>query len=390
MNPDVIVVGGGLAGCSVAWHLASTHRVLLLEQGDHPGGEASAQNAGMLRTMGEDPTERALALRTQAWMAQQELGGFEDFPEPLSTRTGAVLALAHDPAHLTDAVAHLRARGEHLERLAEPAQIAPVLAGARLAQAWYQPSARIVDPHALNQGFLAGIRRMGGEIRAKAQVSQLAPGRVLLASGETLCAEHIVLASGAWSAHLAAQLGVRRAFVPIRRALMHSGPHPLSSPAHPWTWIDDVGVYARPESGGWLMSACDERLDYPAPGPGSQGPVPEATRALLSDKLQRYLPALGDARPAGGWTGLRTFAPDRRPALGADPERAGIWWAAGLGGFGVSCCVGVGQAVSTWIRGDKTPWLHAGSVNPGRAHPSRWLIRPDGDLRHGRLAGAFP
>ena len=388
--PDVLVVGGGLAGCSVAWHLAPTHRVLLIEQGDHPGGEATAQNAGMLRTMGEDPTERALALRTQAWMEEQESGAFGDFPEPVSRRTGAVLALAHDPAHLTDAVAHLRARGEHLERLSNPAQVAPVLAGARLAQAWHQPSARIVDPYALNQGFLTGLRRMGCQVRAGVQAVDVAPGRVTLASGEELSAEHVVLATGAWSAQLCTRMGIRRPFVPIRRALMHSGPHPLSAPDHPWTWIDDVGVYVRPESGGWLMSACDERLDYPAPGPGSMSSVPEATRALLSDKLQRYLPALADARPAGGWTGLRTFAPDRRPALGADPERPGIWWAAGLGGFGVSCSVGVGQAVSAWIRGETTPWLHAGSVNPGRAHPSRWLIRPDGDLRHAKLASAFP
>ncbi len=389
MTPDVIVVGGGLAGCSVAWHLASTHRVLLIEQGDHPGGEATAQNAGMLRTMGEDPTERALALRTQAWMAEQAQGAFEDFPEPVSTQTGAVLALAHDPAHLTDAVAHLRARGEHLERLSDPSAIAPVLAGARLAEAWYQASARIVDPHALNQGLLAGLRRLGGQVRANARVAEVHPGRVVLASGAVLSAEHVVLATGAWSAQLSQSMGIRRPFVPIRRAVMHSGPHPLSTPGHPWTWIDDVGVYVRPESGGWLMSACDERVDYPAPGPGSQGSVPEATRALLSDKLQRHLPALAQARPAGGWTGLRTFAPDRRPALGADPERPGLWWAAGLGGFGVSCSVGVGQALAAWIRGEDTPWLHAGSVNPGRPHPSRWLIRPDGDLRHAKLAGAF-
>jgi len=385
--PDVIVIGGGLAGCSVAWHLASTHRVLLLEQGDHPGGEATAQNAGMLRTMGEDPTERALALRTQAWM---EGPPCQDFPEPVSTRTGAVLALACDPDHLSDAVAHLRARGEVLEDLAKPAEVAPILAGAPLARAWYQPTARIVDPHALNQGFLAGLRRMGGQVRAGVQAVDIASGRVTLASGEQLCAEHVVLATGAWSAQLCARMGIRRSFVPIRRALMHSGPHPLYSPEHPWTWIDDVGVYVRPESGGWLMSACDERPDYPSPGPGSQGPVPEGTRALLSDKLQRYLPALAQARPAGGWTGLRTFAPDRRPALGPDPERPGLWWAAGLGGFGVSCSVGVGQAISSWIRGETTAWLHAGSVNPGRAHPSRWLIRPDGDLRHAKLASAFP
>jgi D-arginine dehydrogenase len=63
-QPDVVIVGGGIIGASVAYQLAATHRVLLIEQGSQPGLEATAQNAGLLRRMGDEPTERALAQQT--------------------------------------------------------------------------------------------------------------------------------------------------------------------------------------------------------------------------------------------------------------------------------------------------------------------------------------
>ena len=69
MRADVIVVGAGLIGTSVAWHLARTHDVLILEQGGLAGAEASAQNAGMVRQLVRDPVERALATRSAQSLA---------------------------------------------------------------------------------------------------------------------------------------------------------------------------------------------------------------------------------------------------------------------------------------------------------------------------------
>src|SRR5690606_16110974 len=124
---DVVVVGAGLAGCAVAWHLAPRARVLVVEQGEAPGAEATAQNAGMVRRLGEDPFERALAIRTAEWLADP--GADWEGTEP-SRVTGAVLALARDPFHLHDGVAHLRARGVRIEACDRPAEVAPALAGS--------------------------------------------------------------------------------------------------------------------------------------------------------------------------------------------------------------------------------------------------------------------
>jgi glycine/D-amino acid oxidase-like deaminating enzyme len=339
----------------------------------------------MVRCLGEDPYERALAIRTAAWL---EDPGADWASTPPSRVTGAVLGLAIDPWWLSDAVAHLRAAGVAVEALDQPFTIAPALSGAPLLKAWHLPTARVADAHALVSGFVRGARSRGAVLRMGTQVRQVVQQGGTVRGVDTdqglVEADAVVLAAGAWSSALAHQLGLERPLVPVRRTLMQSRAHGLSTPNHPWVWVDDVGVYARPEAGGWLCSGCDETVDPPT-GPNSRGPVDPEQRARAASKLDRYLPALGDVQLHKGWTGLRTFAPDRRPVLGADPDLPGLWWAAGLGGFGVSVCKGVGEALEAWMMGEELGWLRPRGVSPGRDFPRRWPIRPTGDIQNTHL-----
>ncbi|RME29159.1 MAG: FAD-binding oxidoreductase, partial [Deltaproteobacteria bacterium] len=134
-RPDTIIVGAGLAGASVAARLPGPS--LVVDQAPQPGAEASAQNAGMVRLLVEDPVERRLALRAESLLAALD----EHWPDPPSTVTGGLLALVHDPAHLDDGVAHLRLAGIPVEAIDHPAEVAPALAGARTARAWWLPTA---------------------------------------------------------------------------------------------------------------------------------------------------------------------------------------------------------------------------------------------------------
>lgn len=372
----------------MAWHLAGEARVTVLERGAQPGTEATAQNAGMIRCLGEDPYERALAVRTHRWLADPP----EGFAHA-SRQTGAVLGLAIDPHWLSDGVAHLRAAGLTVEALDRPGEVAPGMADSPLLRAWYLPDARVGDAHALVHGFLGQARDRGATLRTGVAVTGLTVEGGRLTGVQTdagpITADAVVLAAGAWAGSLAATAGLKRPLFPVRRTLLQTAAHPLSGPKHPWIWVDDAGVYARAEGTGWLVSGCDEAVDPPQ-GPGSRGPVDPELRALAATKLDRFLPALGDARFTGGWTGLRTFAPDRRPILGADPELPGLWWAAGLGGFGVSTCAAVGEAVSSWLLGKQTSWLRPRGVSAGRDFPRRWTVRPTGSVAEAHFVDGAP
>jgi glycine/D-amino acid oxidase-like deaminating enzyme len=378
----VVVVGAGLAGVSVACALAGRATVTLVDRGPL-GAEASSDNAGMLRRMGEDPYERALALRTHERLVR------EPWLAEVSRACGAVLAFGRDPGHLHDAAAHLRWAGVP-HRWVERFDEVPALAGSPVLGGWWLPEERVVDPWALLQVLWARARA-GGVERVRDEVAGIVTddGRVTgvqLAEGR-LAADAVVLAAGAWSAELAARVGAPIPLVPLRRSLVQTAAHALSSPDHPWCWVDDEGVYVRPESGGWLISGCDEAVETHLAVP-SRGPVEAEGRALALHKLQQWFPALGDATPRGGWTGLRTFAPDRRPVLGLDPAVPGLWWAAGLGGFGVSCGLAAGEAVAAWLLEGSVDWISPRGVSPRRPMLQRWMIRPTGDLAGAVAVGA--
>lgn len=372
MHTEVAIVGAGLAGSSVAWHLAPHARVLVVDRGAQPGAEASADNAAMIRRLVEGPDERALAQRTHDFL---EAPGPDWADQPPSVRTGAVVALVNASSTLHEAAARMAEAGVGIERVQDPGAVAPLLAGARLAHAWHLPDERVADPHALVAGFVRGAARSGASFRMHTQVEEIVceGGRVrgLRTSAGDVDCERVVLAAGAWCGRLVEPLGLERPLYPLRRTLLHAR-RPPSAADHPWCWLDDVGLYLRPESGGWLGSACDEALD--ANAPMSRSSAGAYARALAQEKVALYLPAAEDLRWSGGWSGLRTFAPDRRPLLGADPEVEGLHWAAGLGGFGVTCSYAVGEAVAASVLGQPVPWLDEAAVSPGRSYPASSVL----------------
>ncbi len=355
------MVGAGIAGASLAWHLAGPRcRVLILEQGRQPLGEASAQNAGMLRCFVAGEEERALACKSR--LRIDSLASHPDWEgaAPLRT-TGAVLALAEPDPRYEPIAADLRARGIRCEA-ADPrllGRVAPAMAGSPVTEAWWLPDEGLCDAWTLGQGFLRGARRRRAELRTGVEVLELTRRGDRIAGVITdrgpIDAGIVVLAAGAWSDALARRADLTGPeLTPKARHLLQSAPHPLGTRDHPWCWIDDVGLYVRPEAGGFLVSPCDETDRFPKRGAGSGAPVEALGRALAHEKLTRYLPALADLRLVGGWRGLRTFTPDRSLRAGFDPTVDGLYWMAGLGGCGVSVALALGERCAAELQGVTT------------------------------------
>ncbi len=368
-SAEIVIVGAGLAGLAAAWFLAPNHDVLILEQGPSRAAEASAQNAGMLRRLVADPVERALACRSFRYL---ETPVTDHWSVPPWRKTGAVIASVGKAPALQAAANDLDARGvtTHSLTTAELGQLLPMAASLKADSIWYLPDAGTTDAWTLCSGLLRGARSEAARLRLNTKVTGLSTdgSRVNGVTTPTgrIGADKVVVAAGAWSGSLAGPGAFPPVLTPLHRHLIHSAPHAASNPDQPWLWIDDAGLYLRPEGEGWLCSPCDESPGMPSPEPGSIESALPGGLELLHEKLTKLLPRLGPLRIRGGWRGLRTFAPDRRPVVGPDPEREGLWWAAGLGGHGVTTCFAIGELLMARMDDSPIDWVDWRALDPGR------------------------
>ena len=339
---DIVVVGAGIAGIGFAWCAAGERRVRIVEQGPQPLAEASAQNAGMLRRFVLPAEERAMACRTRVLI--DEIGaGLAPADRPFR-RTGAVLALARPDPRYAAAAPDLASRGVAVEPIDRRAlaELAPAMDGSPVASAWYLPDEGVVDAWTLGHRLLGDAADRGAELSLDTRVTGLSRDGDRVVGVRTdrgpIAAELVVLAAGAWAEPIARESGIESPVLqPKARHLLRTAEHPLAHRDHPWCWIDDVGVYVRPEAGGFLVSPCDETDLRPAPGPGSSRAVTLVGRATAQEKLAAWFPRLADLRTQDGWVGLRTFEPVVRAPHIAQHPGGGLLWLAGLGGSGISC-----------------------------------------------------
>ncbi len=336
LETDVLVVGAGMAGAATAYHLAqsSDREVLVVEREATAGEHSSGRNAAFIREYEEDP-----AL------------------QPLSTAGATVLREAR--------LAPYRACGAMLVGLGDE-DVAARFPLARGRGRWC-PEDGVVDTAGLLQTYLRGRRLLlctqvvswsaDGELL---RVSAVSGGRELGSPNLIILCRVLVNAAGPWGGVIGGL-----PLTPCNRHVFMTPPMPEIDPAWPFIWDVGHGLYFRPESGGLLLSPCDET---PAP-PGS---YVEDARKLedLCEKLERLQPALSQVAIASGWVGQRTFAPDRRYVIGFDPREPRLFHVAGLGGHGVTASWSVGRLAADLILGKPVPeW--AGLFSPARFDPAR-------------------
>jgi D-arginine dehydrogenase len=331
---DILIVGGGISGVSLAARLAPHARVALAEAEEHLGTQATGRSAALLVEAYERPEMRRLTTRSRAFF-ETPPKGFSD--TPLSGRRGVMVYGGADDLPKLREEFELAARTTTV-RWCDAEAVAkhcPLLKPDVAAAGFLEPNALQLDANALLQGFARTARADGAELHTAAPVRSIArrvEGWEVQAGSRAIFCAILVNAAGAWVDEVAALSGVaRRGLGPMRTAATLPVPEEIARmlPTHPFATPIDGSFYFKPETGSIMVSLSEETLSEPCDA------YPEELDVAVA--LERFHAAtiVPRARPSATWAGLRTFAADRLPVVGFDPDAEGFFWYAGQGGTGI-------------------------------------------------------
>ena len=364
---EVIIVGGGIAGASLAYFLTErgVTDVLLLEREDQPGYHATGRSAAVLAEL--DPNSTLQRLKTlSAGFLRDPPAGFAEAPilEP-----SGIMTLFREPlwTAFRQVAPFLEEGGTRIELLspADAAARVPALLPDRFDGAALLPEDGHIDVHALLWGYLGHARRRGVEHRFAAAVRgiRVEGGRCtgVLTDRGALDARWVVDAAGAWAGRVAAMAGAAPIpLVPHRRTIVVFDV-PFDVRAWPMVASEEDHLYFAPESGGLKLSPMDEDPMEPC------DPQPdERVVAAGLARLATLAPALVPRTLRRRWSGLRTFAPDRVHVVGEDPRVRRFFWLAGQGGCGIETSPIIGQITADLIVDGRTERFDAGLLAPAR------------------------
>jgi glycine/D-amino acid oxidase-like deaminating enzyme len=393
-RPDVIVVGGGVVGCSIAYRLAKTgRRVLLLEKRGLAAG-ASGRNGGILGVGSSLLSEegRAVYALTAANLAlvqrlPDELGVDFELRQP---GTLNVATTPEQAEHLKASAVQQRAAGLDVAWLDrdEARSLMPALTDAILG-AEYTRDAGHLWPFALVNGFAAAAKRHRAAIRTGVAVERLLRrgDRVtgVVAAGEAIEAEEVVLATNASTPLLLPELPPG-AIVPARGQILVTQPVPPVLP-HPFGTNFDK-EYGRQTAGGQILGGGFRRLDEDE-GLGHEAErVSPAVLHGIAGWLTTLFPRLAGITVVRAWAGIMGFTADGVPLIGRASWAPGLTIAAGFNGGGFSWGTVVGVVIADLLRGrdpgfDLRPFRPERFAESGTAWTNPFTA---GEKRHAAVA----
>ena len=359
---DAVIVGGGVTGVSIAFHLAGlgVKRVLVLER-KFLGAGGTGRSVGIIRQL--YPT------RETSEMVFRSLRVFERFGEAVGgeagfVRTGALIGVSPAMRPTLERTLELQRDVGIRAEIVEPGDLGRIerrIDTAGLGAILWEPGSGYGDPSAVTAGFAAAARRRGVTIEQGTEVVRIRAerGRVLgvdTAAGDTVDAPVVVNAAGLWAPQVARLAGVELPIIIGRHPVFLVARQAGFGREHP-VYLDLAGgSYVRPETGGLTMtgSLTDDETQHPMDPEllGSEAGFDEAEVVL--ERTARALPALAEARFARGYAGAFDITPDWMPILDESPVR-GLFIAAGMSGHGFKLSPAVGEMMAALITGARPP-----------------------------------
>jgi sarcosine oxidase subunit beta len=383
--PDVVVVGAGVMGASVAWHLAGLGaKVTLLEREGEVGRGSTGRATGGFRAQFGTEINVALSLlaREKLLRFQDELcvdPGYRPAGYLWLARTEAQLALLRQAQRVQHAV------GLESSRMLSPREIAevnPFVRVAGLAGAAYCPADGFIRPLEILRGYLQGARRLGARLLTGTPplaFERDSAGRITAVetAAATLATGAVVNAAGPWAAQVAGLAGLAIPVVPLRRQVASTVPCAIFPADLPMSIFVEDGFHFRARDGRMLLL-------LPTPG-NPEDPfddsIEEGWLSRVAKVAAERVPALAGVPldRARSWAGLYEMSPDKHALVGALPACPNFFFLNGSSGHGVMHAPVLGQLLAELIVHGRARALEIHPLRPSRfdegdANPSSELL----------------
>ncbi|HKD45992.1 MAG TPA: FAD-dependent oxidoreductase [Candidatus Angelobacter sp.] len=356
---DVVIIGGGIVGSSIAWQLttAGCRNVLVVERESSQGKGSTGKSMGGVRAQFSTGVNIQMSLYSIPFYASFD----ETLGHPSGYRDQGYLFVATRDAHLR----YLEANFERQKALGlktvgllsseEITRMLPLLRADDIVGGSFCSTDGFVDPYSAMIGFMTRAAEQGTQLWKKTEVTGIARDKSGICGVETtrgqVATRTVVNAAGAWAAQAAKLAGVELPVEPLRRMLVPSEPFedfPASSPM-----VIDMtnGFHFRPEGRGFLLAWND-----PEETPGYKTDFePSFIEKILTRAADR-VPVFENlaVNPRRAWAGLYEMTPDHHAILGPVPQVPGLFLANGFSGHGVMHAPATGKIISDLILTGKT------------------------------------
>jgi sarcosine oxidase subunit beta len=361
---DIVIIGGGIVGSSIAWHLteAGARNVLVVERESQQGKGSTGKSMGGVRAQFSTDVNIRMSLYSIPFYAAFE----ERLGHPSGYRPQGYLFLATRPVHLD----YLRANQErqialglNSARMVPSDEIAreyPQLRTDDVLGAAFCSTDGFVDPNSAMVGFMNAACERGARLWKSTEVTAIHTDSQGVYEVQTsrgaIATRCVVNAAGAWSASVARLVNVELPVEPLRRMLLPT--EPFADFPHTAPMIIDMatGFHFRPESLGFLLAWADPQETRSFDTNFDPGFV-EKVLTLAADRVPCFENLA--INPKRGWAGLYEMTPDHHPVLGPVPEVPGFFLANGFSGHGVMHAPATGKILADLITSGTTKLIDA-------------------------------
>jgi sarcosine oxidase subunit beta len=377
-SADVIIIGAGIVGSSIAYHLteAGCRSVIVLERESSQGKGSTGKSMGGVRAQFATPVNIRMSLYSIPFFCDFE----EATGHPSGYRPQGYLFVATRQGHLEylrDNYSRQTALGLKTVQLLsaeEVVRIAPELRSDDILGGSFCSTDGFVDPNSVMTGFMAHALERGARLLRDTEATGIAMDSNGVAGVRTargfIASRTVVNAAGAWARSVAQLAGIELPVEPLRRMLVPTQPFDRISRKSPMVVDMATGFHYRPEGLGLLLAWND-----PDETPGFKMNFdPAFIEKILTRGVDR-VPCLAEVEinPRRAWAGLYEITPDHHPVLGRVDEAPGLFLANGFSGHGVMHSPATGRILADLILKGATELIDADQLSLRRFAENRLL-----------------